>query len=221
MNQNKVFQQVLDQIDWIRSIIIRRGWDINQDLIYREPASVDEVKAIEEKIGIQLPKDYKQLLTECSRNFEFRYQFDEELPEEFKGIFSGEIYWNLDRFIEQYNENYVFWEKDWLDISNSDKVALEQEAEILRNKVPLMEVPNGDLIVVGYNSSEVVYFSHEGDEMHGKVLGDSLWSFLEFHSRVGFIGSEDWQFEPFFDYEQNKMITTGPKVERFISWLEE
>jgi hypothetical protein len=37
---------------------------------------------------------------------------------------------------------------------------------------------------------------------------------------VGFIGSEDWQFEPFFDFEQNKMVTTGPKVKRFINWLE-
>ncbi|MGV3586018.1 MAG: SMI1/KNR4 family protein [Adhaeribacter sp.] len=220
MHQNKVFQQVLNKIEWIKGIAERKGWDIIQDLIYKEPASIDEVNIIEKEIGIQLPKDYKQLFTECSRNFEFRYQFDEETPEEFKGIFSGEIYWNLDRFKEQYNDNYVYWAKDWLDTSNPDKEALEQEAKILNNKVPLMEVPNGDLIVIGYNPSEVIYFSHEGDDMHGKVLGESLWSFLEFHSRVGFIGSEDWQFEPFFDYEQNKMITIGPKVERFINWLE-
>ncbi|WP_207432584.1 SMI1/KNR4 family protein [Sabulibacter ruber] len=221
MHQNKIFQQILDKVEWIKGIIDRKGWDIHQELIYKEPASIDEVSSIEKELGIELPKDYKQLFTECSRNFEFRYQFDEEEPDEFRGIFSGEIYWNLDRLKEQYIENYVHWAKTWLGTSDLDEETLKLEADILNNKVPLMEVPNGDLIVVGYNPSEVVYFSHEGDDMHGKVLGENLWSFLEFHSRVGFIGSEDWQFEPFFDYKQNKMITTGPKVERFINWLEQ
>jgi len=56
--------------------------------------------------------------------------------------------------------------------------------------------------------------------MHEKKLGNNLWSFLDFHSRVGFVGSEDWQFEPFFNFEKDKMITSGEKIERFIQLLD-
>lgn len=83
-----------------------------------------------------------------------------------------------------------------------------------------MDVPNGDIIAVGNNPSEVIYFSHEGDTMHGKILGNNLWNFLEFYSRVGFAGSEDWQLEPFFDFEKNIMMTNSDKVDPYAKLLE-
>lgn len=83
-----------------------------------------------------------------------------------------------------------------------------------------MDVPNGDIIVIGNNPSEIIYFSHEGDTMHGKILGDNLWDFLDFYSRIGFAGSEDWQLEPFFDFDKNIMVTQGDKVERYGQLLE-
>ncbi len=56
--------------------------------------------------------------------------------------------------------------------------------------------------------------------MHGKMLGKNLWQFLDFYSRIGFAGSEDWQLEPFFDYDLNIMVTEGEKVDRFINLLD-
>lgn len=51
----------------------------------------------------------------------------------------------------------------------------------------------------------------------GKAI---LWSFLDFYSRVGFTGSEDWQLEPFFDFNNNVMVTQGDKVNRYAKLLE-
>ena len=220
MDHSQVYRSVNERLKWIQAIIKRRKWDIIQELKIEAPATIDEVEKIEDELDIKLPADLKILFTEFSKNVEFAYQLDKEADEPFNEIFSGEIYWNLNRFKEQY-ENYLEWVDSWLDPSILDETELEQEKKIVTNKVPLLEVPNGDLIVVGYNPSEVVYLSHDGDDMHGKILGDSLFEFLEFHSRIGFVGSESWQFEPFYDLEKEKMIMTGEAVNEWVKWLEQ
>jgi hypothetical protein len=55
--------------------------------------------------------------------------------------------------------------------------------------------------------------------MHGKKLGENLWDFLEFHSKIGFAGLEDWQFQPFYDFKEDSMKTEGKIVNKFIEWL--
>ena len=107
-----------------------------------------------------------------------------------------------------------------LDPKFNDTESIQITEKLWQNKLPLIDVPNGDIIVVGDSPSEVIYFSHEGDTMHGKILGQNLWQFLDFYSRIGFAGSEDWQLEPFFDYDKNIMVTEGEKVDRFINLLD-
>lgn len=107
-----------------------------------------------------------------------------------------------------------------MDPDSNDEESIAITEQIWHDKLAIINVPNGDVIAIGNNPSEVVYFSHEGDDMHGKILGESLWSFLDFYSRIGFAGSEDWQLEPFFDFERNKMVMHGDKVDRYAELLE-
>src|SRR5690606_5616497 len=120
---------------------------------------------------------------------------------------------------EQYT-NFQEWIKASIDPEYNDREAIEITEKLWQDKLPLMDVPNGDIIAIGNNPSEIIYFSHEGDTMHGKILGNNLWNFLDFYSRIGFAGSEDWQLEPFYDFDKNIMVTQGDKVDRYRQLLE-
>jgi len=218
MKDNNLFKQIIEKIYSIKEIIEKRNWIITTDLILERGATEKEIEQIENKSNIILPNELSKLF-HFSKHLEFRYMINEELPSEFKDIFSGEIYWNMNTLLQEI-EFYKEWVKASLDPASNDIESINITEKIWRNKLPFMSVPNGDLIVVGCKNAEVVYLSHEGDLMHGKKLSDNLYDFLVFHSEVGFIGTEDWQFQTFYDFEKDKMVTTGEKIERFIKWLE-
>jgi cell wall assembly regulator SMI1 len=207
MTHQETYEQILGRIDWISKIAIRKNWIITRPLFIDRPATMDEIQVVESHIGQTIPSDLKELFS-FARHLCFSYKFDETLSQEFRQNFSGEIYWNLNTLSEQYNY-FKEWVKASLDPDFNDTDSIEITEKLWQNKLPLIDVPNGDVIVVGNSPSEVIYFSHEGDTMHGKMLGENLWQFLDFYSRIGFAGSEDWQLEPFFDYNKNIMVTKG------------
>ena len=219
MKPEETYQQLMTRIQELIIICIRKKWSITQKPIVKRPASDRLINKIQNQIGQTIPEDLKTLFR-MSRQVEFGYQFDETLSEEFRQNFSGEISWSLKELPNRIKE-FKQWIDAFLDPEFNDVSEIEKCREEWENMIPLMWVPNGDVIAVNLDPSEVVYFSHEGDDMHGKVLGKSLWEFLDFYSRVGFAGSEDWQLEPFFDFNKNEMITQGEKVERFIKLLNE
>ena len=219
MKPEETYQQLMTRIQELIIICKRKKWSITQKPIVKRPASDRLINKIKNQIGQTIPEDLKTLFR-MSRQVEFGYQFDETLSEEFRQNFSGEISWSLKELPNRIKE-FKQWIDAFLDPEFNDVSEIEKCREEWENMIPLMWVPNGDVIAVNLDPSEVVYFSHEGDDMHGKVLGKSLWEFLDFYSRVGFAGSEDWQLEPFFDFNKNEMITQGEKVERFIKLLNE
>lgn len=218
MIDQQIYKQVLNRIDWLIGIARRKNWTITLKPFVDRPATTDEINIVEKQIGKTIPHDLKKLFL-LSRHVEFSYQFDEALSEEFRQNFSGNIYWNLKSLADQYS-NFQEWVETSLDPKYNDAEAIAITEQMRHDKLPMMNVPNGDIIVIGNNPSEVVYFSHEGDNMHGKVLGNNLWDFLDFYSRIGFAGSEDWQIEPFFDFDKNIMVTYGEKVNRYAKLLE-
>jgi len=217
MTEEQTYKQVLNKIDWMLEISKRKNWSITKPFV-DQPATIEEINAVEKQIGKTIPPDFKKLFL-LSRHVEFGYQFDKPLSEEFRENFSGEIYWNLNTLVEQY-AHFQNWVEASLDPEYNDPEAIALAEKTWFDKLPIMDVPNGDTIVVGNSPSEVIYFSHEGDEMHCKILGENLWTFLDFYSRIGFAGSEGWQLEPFFDYDKDAMITHGSKVDRYIELLE-
>jgi cell wall assembly regulator SMI1 len=218
MTYEQTYKQVINKIDWLLKIAERKNWTITLKPFIDRPATKAEIDSVEKQIGKTIPDDLKKLF-HFSRHLEFSYQFDETLSEEFRQNFSGDIYWNLNSLAEQYTY-FQEWIKASIDPEYNEREAIEITQKLWQDKLPLMDVPNGDIIAIGNNPSEIIYFSHEGDTMHGKILGDNLWNFLDFYSRIGFAGSEDWQFEPFFDFDKNIMVTQSDKVDRYVQLLE-
>ncbi|MCE7995239.1 MAG: SMI1/KNR4 family protein [Roseivirga sp.] len=217
MTEKEVFDQLVRKVNDLKKIIKKRHWNLKKDLILEGPATDKEINQMEKLLGIDIPQDYKTLFR-FSKRAEFSYQFEEDLPEEFSDIFSGEIYWNLSTLPEQM-ENFKGWIEASTDPDYNDPEAIEITSRLSPNKIPLLEVYNGDVIVIGNEPSEVIYLSHDGDDCHGMKLGDNLWQFLEFHSRIGFAGSEGWQLTPFYNFESGRIETHGEVAGRFTDWL--
>lgn len=217
MKEDKIFSKILETVKDLRSIIKKRNWELIQDLIVEKPATEKELEKVEKLIGKNIPDDFKKLFR-YSKHLEFCYQFDEKMPPELREGFSGEISWDLNKLVD-----LIDYYEDWLDASldseYNDEQAIIITEKMGNNRFPFMSVSNGDIIVMGNSLSEIIYLSHEGDEMHGKKLGENLWDFLEFHCKIGFAGPEGWQFQPYYDFKEDLMKTEGEIVDIFIEWL--
>jgi hypothetical protein len=217
MKEDRIFNEILDSIKNLRSIVKRRKWELIQDLIVGKPAIQKELNRVEKSIGKSIPEDFRKLL-KYSKHLEFCYQYDEKMPTKFRENFSGEINWDLDKIVSL-TKLYEEWLDASLDPEYNDEHAIAITEKVGKNRFPFMSISNGDFIVMGDSPSEIIYLSHEGGEVHGKKLGENLWDFFEFHSKVGFAGPEDWQFQPFYDFKENKMIMQGEIIDRFSEWL--
>lgn len=217
MKEKIIFDNIINTIEILQSIIENRNWELFQELIVETPAKEEELKNIETIISINIPLEFRKLL-KFSKHLKFSYQYEEVMPIEFRENFSGHVCWDLNK-IPSLTNFYKDWLNASLDPKYNDESAIAITQEVGIDKFPFLEVSNGDLIVMDKTTSEIVYLSHEGSNMHGKKLGNNLWEFLEFHTKIGFAGPEDWQFEPFYDFEMEKMNLEGEKVKKFSNWL--
>ena len=208
-------------IESITQITKSRNWDLNEEVVVQPAATQDEIEQLEKGLGKQLPSQLKELLTQFSKGVNLFYTIEEDTPEEFSDISSGEFYYDLESILE-INEDYDGWVEASVDEEANDLEAVEITKKIKDNKTVLFSVANGDLIVMDDLTQEVLYFDHEGDTMHGKTLEKSLKEFLIKLSKIGFIGKEGWQFEVLYNFESNRLMDVEEaKVQRWIEWLNE
>jgi hypothetical protein len=107
-----------------------------------------------------------------------------------------------------------------LDPRGNDLKSIEITNSTGVNKTPLMRVPNGDFIVIDNDTNEVFYLDHEGDVMHGKRLGKTLFEFMDKWTQVGLIGSEGWQFEALYNFDENDIMEMdNVKVQKWKEWV--
>ncbi|MFT2010491.1 SMI1/KNR4 family protein [Pontibacter sp. 13R65] len=219
MDREKTFQQVLNQIGLIKEISLKRGWELTQDLLLEAPASEDEILWVEKELGIDIPDDCKDLFR-LSKHLEFRYEFFEAMPADFRNNFSGEICWNLNQLKEQ-QDNF----REWVEVlslvpANNNPESAKDIQKRWINMIPLIEIANGDFILICTSTRHVIYFSCQENAMHGRKIGNNLWEFLEFYSRIGFAGGESWQLEPFFGNEEKNVHVKEELVDKFEEWLQ-
>ncbi|MCC9168924.1 SMI1/KNR4 family protein [Pontibacter harenae] len=215
-DRRETFEHVLRQVGWLKEVIDKRGWDLTQDLVLEGPVTAAEIQCVEEELGLAIPEECKELFR-FARRLEFRYEYDEETPAEFRNNFSGEIGWNLGQ-LKKLRESLAEW-VEILSMGRDDPASAGEAAQLWAGKVPLTEAANGDIILVGGSPCEVVYFSCREYAMHGRKLGNSLWEFLRFHAGIGFAGGYDWQLEPFYDLESDEARVKEESAGRFAEWL--
>ena len=172
-----------------------------EPLTIEKPATEDEIKAVEAKLGYTLPPHFREVLLENTAHLEFGWDIDDiideediSLPDKLAEIFRGKLLFGLDLLLD-YEEDRQDWEGEAY--PNSDK----EYDRVWHNKMSFFQVGNGDYIAIELepeNYGKVVYLSHDGSENHGLYIADNFKEFLMNYAAVGCTGGEDWQWEPFY-----------------------
>ena len=172
-----------------------------EPLTIEKPATEEEVKAVEAKLGYTLPPHFREVLLENTAHLEFGWDIDDiideediSLPDKLAEIFRGKLLFGLDLLLD-YEEDRQDWEGEAY--PNSDK----EYDRVWHNKMSFFQVGNGDYIAIELepeNYGKVVYLSHDGSENHGLYIADNFKEFLMNYAAVGCTGGEDWQWEPFY-----------------------
>ena len=170
-------------------------------LTIEKPATEDEIKAVEAKLGYTLPPHFREVLLENTAHLEFGWDIDDiideediSLPDKLAEIFRGKLLFGLDLLLD-YEEDRQDWEGEVY--PNSDK----EYDRVWHNKMSFFRVGNGDYIAIELepeNYGKVVYLSHDGASNLGTYLADNFKEFLMNYAAVGCTGGEDWQWEPFY-----------------------
>ena len=186
-------------------------------LTIEKPATEEEIKAVEAKLGYTLPPHFREVLLENTAHLEFGWDIDDiideediSLPDKLAEIFRGKLLFGLDLLLD-YEEDRQDWEGEVY--PNSDK----EYDRVWHNKMSFFRVGNGDYIAIELepeNYGKVVYLSHDGASNLGTYLADNFKEFLMNYASVGCTGGEDWQWEPF--YTAGKGI--DPTSENALAW---
>ena len=216
---NETWNQWIDRIEWILGIAKKRNWDYS-DLTIKKPISEKAFDILENELNIIYPEDFKETLTKYSSGILMNWQIEgEETEGEFREIFCGAgrgYLWDFNTLRDDY-KNIKSWISECFPNPN------DEYDKVWYNKVPFLDVPNGDVIAFGDKTefgNQVIYLSHEGDDFHGQILGENFIDFMNKWTQLGCVGTEDWQFEPFYDYEKKAMLSDKTILNRWIKWLE-
>lgn len=219
MNQ-ELWKTWVSNWNWIIKIAEERGWNVRDALEIKKPVSIDVVDKVEKANHIVLPIEFKEILTGYASKVSFTWFIeDEETTGEYREIFCGgsDPIWDLKNF-KSLKENYEGWKQDCFpDIE-------DEYDKIWHNKTPFIHVSTGDMIAFdmekGNSNCPVIYLSHDGSDSHGLKLGDNFVDFMARWSNIGCPGTEDWQIEPFYNYESKQIEIMGDKVNNWKKWLE-
>lgn len=220
---DSIWQEWINNFEWILAIAKKRKWSFKEFKI-QPPIEKKLVKKLENKLGISYPDDFKEVLTKYASGVYLNWQIKgEETEGQFREIFCGGgrgHLWNFSN-LESLYQDYL----DWLIVCFEDMEDEDMGDEfnkIWHNKIPFIDVPNGDKITFGKKTEKgnpVIYLSHEGDDFHGSKLGDNFIDFMTKWSNLGCVGTEDWQFEPFIDFENKTYDYKENVVNEWKGWL--
>ncbi|MFC2350298.1 SMI1/KNR4 family protein [Capnocytophaga granulosa] len=182
-----------------------------------EPATEEEIKAVEEQLGYILPSYFREVLLENTAHLDFYWDINDitdegdiSLPDKLVEIFRGQLLFGLDLLLD-YEDDRKGWVKEvYPDYNN-------EYDRVWHNKMSFHQVGNGDYIAIELeleNYGKVVYLSHDGSENHGLYIASNFKEFLMNYAAIGCIGGEDWQWEPF--YTKGKGI--DPTSENAQAW---
>jgi hypothetical protein len=221
MMDNTLWAEWLKNWNWILAIAKRRNWDV-KELVIKPTVSISEIEEIERELGILYPTEFKTILTKYSSSVMLNWQIEHEETEgEFRQVFCGGGWgqlWDFEILRENY-DGYMGW------VTECFPNPEDEYDRIWHNKVPILRVPNGDMIVLDtFEKKEncpVIYLSHDGSDFHGHRLGENFIDFISRWSNIGCVGTEDWQYEPFYDYENMTLKDSGEVIARWKKWLEQ
>lgn len=206
MNREQL-KQVLENI---QTALLKLEGEVDFDH-FENPATEEEVLAVEKQLGFTLPTSFRDALLTISSHVFFFWQLPDEIEfdEPNHEIFSGHLQWDLQSLASLYNRNLEIIETIYND-------ATDEYDAIWLNKLPFLPIGNGDYFAFDLQEnkattdSPIVYLSHDGSENHGLRVADNFTQMLEKLSQLAFVGAEDWQWEQFTTSRTSGIDLTTP-----------
>ena len=189
---------------------------LGDELSLKPPATLSDVERIERAIDLRIPDSFRRIVTECASAFSVYWHLDEvDPPGQLSEIFCGSFSWDLWKLpdLEQ-------GRRDWITevFPNPD----DDYDRVWHDKLAVHEVGNGDIVALDLSlpdDAPLVYLSHDGGEGHGQVIGESFEAGVEAWSKLGFPGSEDWQWLPFTSSPASGIDPDGELARRWRKWF--
>lgn len=172
------------------------------------PASESDVRAIEQTIDRGLPLSFRNVLLEYSSSVDVAWQLPDAIEPPFRGIFSGECRWSL-QSLPSLLESHRSWLKECFNDPSNPYAA------VWHDKLPFLQVGNGDFVTIDLSNDTVVYLSHDDGEGHGFRLGADFEDYVDRSCRLGCVGTEDWQWIHFTTGSESFLL---PDSENGKSW---
>lgn len=191
----------------------RLGGDA-RTLSVAKAASESEVSNVERELGIVLPQSFRRVLTEFSSAFQLTWFLPEEVETPFKGIFCGDFGWSLGDLVSL-EEDRKNWVRECFSNEN------DPYDRVWHHKLALHAVGNGDYLALDLTQERgpLVYLSHDDGEGHGYVLGIDFESALTQWTKLGCVGSEDWQWIPFVQGAESGLDADCENARRWRDWF--
>ncbi len=208
----------LSRLERVRARVTALGGEIRRWEI-GEPVSMETVRKIEEKYQISLPTDFAEMVTEAAGRVDISWGLrgiGERYPE-FRDIFSGELNWDIDRYLDE--KEY----RSYQDFQDST------DLPDFHGKLTLFWVPNGDvqLFDLAYPGEKkpVVYINHDGEYGVPVRLAYSFEEYVDSLLKIGLVGSEIWQLQKFIQPELDDYIPSAqgaldPECPYALAWRE-
>jgi hypothetical protein len=201
----------LDELISWHDLLIGHG-AIIQSLEIEPPATMDEMRSAEARVGRPLPRSLRRVLFSFGRRVRFKWFLEEgpSEPRELKDLSRfGELHWDVVS-LKRYRSDGEDWRDDLLTYGESG-------AQLMRESIVFQEVGNGDALAVDCRSGEVVYLDHEGGPAHGIVLASSFAKFVDAYTAIGCAGPDSDQLLAVLDEWSINPRSEG--AQRWRAWV--
>jgi hypothetical protein len=182
-------------------------------LVVEAPASPERVAEVEQRLGCAVPGSLRHVLTAVAGRLEFTWFAPSDLtfPEPFDEIFAGNLHWSLDAL-----PTLMDAARGWIKHAFPDPS--DPYHRVWHDKVPFMDVGNGDLVALDQHG-RAVYLSHDGGEGHGHVMADSFEDLLARWIPLACPGAEDVQWWPFRAESDGRIDPTSATAREWTALL--
>lgn len=168
---------------------LAHGGDILRPLEFPTPPSNREFANAERFLGTAIPRELRQCLSELSVRLYWAIPWDQlSVPDEYKLLCAGEIDFSLQAVI-----NAEQWRMDFCQSVVRQWESVEDRAWL--DKFAFIATETGDYVTIDTSDEAlgvIVYLAHDNGLAHGKVIAQSIESFVDEWTKLGCVGpSED------------------------------
>jgi hypothetical protein len=215
-----LWQNWVDHWNWVCDAIAARDGDVVERPKIAKPLSDQKLTAVKKRMGIDMPREFEDVLRNYSARVSFFWFVEDEqaeaLPETLRICSGGSdnALWDVANLAAMSRAARDHAPSGWLSFRDG-----------LRGRLPFIGVGNGDVIAFdmrrGTSNCPIVYLSHENDpDAHDAQLADNL---IDFVTRWSYLGGPNVDYHylaPFYDRRAKRLKIDGANAKRWRKWLE-